>query len=59
MADSAESNAPIQAFEKELPIEDEIQKEETQELKSRKKSADLHRVRRVNTFRFLHSSVAN
>lgn len=47
VADSAESNAPVQAFEKQLPIEDTTQEEEIQELKPRKNSADLHRVRRV------------
>lgn len=47
VADSAESNTPVQAFEKQLPIEDATQEEEIQELKPRKKSADLHRVRRV------------
>lgn len=47
VADSAESTAPVQAFEKELPIEDTTREEEIQELKPRKKSADLHRVRRV------------
>lgn len=47
VADSAEPNAPVQAFEKELPIEDATQEEEIQEIKTRKKSADLHRVRKV------------
>lgn len=45
VADSVESDAPVtQAFEKQLPIEDATQEEEIQELKPRKKSADLHRV---------------
>lgn len=48
VADSAESNAPVQAFEKQLPIEDATTQEDViQELKSRKKSADLHRIRKV------------
>lgn len=37
VADSAEPNAPVQAFEKQLPIEDATQEEEIQELKPRKK----------------------